>query len=351
MTKHPKISVIVPFYNVEKTLFVNCINSILEQTFEDFELIVVNDGSDEKYNELLDEIIHVDTRIAVYNQENGGVSKARNYGVEISKGEYVAFVDADDIVHKQFLEQAFSIIEKTDVDFVIGSIINMDSAKIDVAKIKSQNLQNTNDYKVYEQFEITDLIPSFIAANRIIRFANGGHVNRGPVARLLKTEIAKKVSFPVGIPIGEDLIWNQYVLKSCNRIAIAENIWYYYLTHNSSAVYRYRENAIDIIRATGIGLYESIGNMSDNQIYRAYCTRILGQTRQTVCMAYLTNKDNKDSFWKKWAIFRSLKKEFPWKYITQRYAKIGDRRERICYFLYWCNVYFLIAYIKDKFHN
>ena len=68
-------------------------------------------------------------------------------------------------------------------------------------------------------------------------------------------------------------------------------------------------------------------------------------------LAKHTNKDNKDSFWKKWAIFRSLKKEFPWKYITWRYAKIGDRRERICYFLYWSNVYFLIAYIKDKFHN
>lgn len=343
----PKISVIVPFYNGDEKMLVECINSILRQTFADFELIIVNDGSEERYNSILNAVSAMDCRISILNEINGGASVARNTGVEFSKGDYIAFVDSDDIVHTQYLEQAYEIITRNDVDLVIGSIVNMSSDRADYAKLNSQKLWTSNSYKIYNKTDFTDLIPCFIAANRIIRFPNGGHLNRGPVARLIKANIAKSVFFPEGIEIGEDLVWNQEILKKSNCIAIAENIWYYYLMHEDSSVYRYKKNSIEIVRQAGLSLYESISYVTNDDIYRAFCTRILDQTRQTVCMAYLTNKANKDSFWKKIRAFLAIKKDYPWKYITWRYVKVGNARERFIYFLYWSNLYFLLAYLKD----
>ena len=91
------ISVIIPFYN-EKNYFDECINSVLNQTYQNIEIIIVNDGSDQIYIDKLEKIkFKYPEKIRVFNKKNGGVSSARNLGIEKSKGEYIAFLDADDI--------------------------------------------------------------------------------------------------------------------------------------------------------------------------------------------------------------------------------------------------------------
>ena len=97
----PEISVIVPVYNVEEYLR-PCIDSILEQTFTDFELILVDDGSPDRCGEICDEYEQIDKRIRVIHQENGGLSAARNAGLDVMSGEYVTFIDSDDLVDKKF---------------------------------------------------------------------------------------------------------------------------------------------------------------------------------------------------------------------------------------------------------
>ena len=92
---NPEISIIVPVYNVEKYLK-RCIDSILNQSFTDFELILVDDGSTDNSGEIIDEYAIKDERIKVIHKENGGLSSARNVGIEYSKGNYIAFVDSDD---------------------------------------------------------------------------------------------------------------------------------------------------------------------------------------------------------------------------------------------------------------
>ena len=92
---NPKISVIVPVYNVERYLR-RCIDSILAQTFTDFELLLIDDGSKDSSGEICDEYAAKDSRIIVFHKENGGVSSARNVGLDNVRGEWVAFVDADD---------------------------------------------------------------------------------------------------------------------------------------------------------------------------------------------------------------------------------------------------------------
>lgn len=94
---NPKVSVIVPVYNVEK-LLQRCIDSILAQTFTDFELLLIDDGSKDKSGEICDEYAAKDSRIRVFHKQNGGVSTARNIGIDKAQGEWIYFVDSDDIV-------------------------------------------------------------------------------------------------------------------------------------------------------------------------------------------------------------------------------------------------------------
>ena len=103
-----EISIVIPCYNVRKEYFRNCIESIRKQTFSDFEVIIIDDGSTQECAEFIDEICSTDSRLKAYHQKNQGVSVARNNGVLYSTGRYITFVDADDIVMPCFLEQAYS---------------------------------------------------------------------------------------------------------------------------------------------------------------------------------------------------------------------------------------------------
>lgn len=101
-TNHPKISVIVPVYKVEKYL-PKCIDSILQQIFTDFELLLIDDGSPDNSGKICDEYAIKDSRIRVFHKKNGGVSSARNLGLDNAKGEWISFIDADDWISSDFL--------------------------------------------------------------------------------------------------------------------------------------------------------------------------------------------------------------------------------------------------------
>lgn len=111
----PELSVIVPIYNVEKYLE-KCIDSILAQTYIDFELILINDGSPDGCAEIMEQYAKKDSRIVTIHQENKGVSAARNAGLEIAKGKYVGFVDPDDYIASAFFEKLINLIEINNLD-------------------------------------------------------------------------------------------------------------------------------------------------------------------------------------------------------------------------------------------
>ena len=114
-----KFSVIIPCYNVEKYVDV-CIQSVLKQSISDLEVIAVDDGSTDKTAEILDSIAKQDTRLIIVHKNNAGVSAARNSGLEIAKGEYIIFVDADDYLAEDYISYMFEILQKTDSPFAIS---------------------------------------------------------------------------------------------------------------------------------------------------------------------------------------------------------------------------------------
>lgn len=111
---NPLLSIIVPVYNVEQYLR-KCIDSILSQTYTDFELILVDDGSTDNSGKICDEYALKDNRIIVLHKENGGVSSARNCGLDIAKGDYIAFADSDDYVDSKWLDNFISVLKDEDI--------------------------------------------------------------------------------------------------------------------------------------------------------------------------------------------------------------------------------------------
>ena len=103
----PKVSVIVPVYNVEKYI-ARCIRSIKKQTFKDFEVLIIDDGSPDKSIDIAVKVIDGDERFTVYHKENGGLSDARNYGIERAKGEYIVLIDSDDYIDSDYIRLLYN---------------------------------------------------------------------------------------------------------------------------------------------------------------------------------------------------------------------------------------------------
>ena len=114
-----KLSIIIPVYNAEQYLN-NTISNIIQQTFTDFELLLIDDGSTDSSGQLCDEWSQKDSRIKVIHQKNMGVSEARNSGLRVTQGEYIAFVDNDDLINPQMYEILISIAEKESADIVMS---------------------------------------------------------------------------------------------------------------------------------------------------------------------------------------------------------------------------------------
>lgn len=130
MALNPKISIIVPVYKVEQYL-PKCIDSILSQTFCNWELLLVDDGSPDNSGKICDEYALKDSRIKVFHKENGGVSSARNFGIDNARGEWITFIDSDDYIQSGFIEGLYAPIAQGEVvDFVHGGCVNVKDGKI-----------------------------------------------------------------------------------------------------------------------------------------------------------------------------------------------------------------------------
>ena len=132
----PKVSIIVPVYKAEKYLH-RCVDSILAQTFTDWELLLIDDGSPDRSGDICDEYAKKDTRIRVFHKKNGGVSSARNLGLDNVQGEYVTFVDSDDWIDVNTLNVCFSQIETYDLDILQFSYTRNEKQLGDVLDFES----------------------------------------------------------------------------------------------------------------------------------------------------------------------------------------------------------------------
>ena len=216
MNKPPTISVIVPIYNAAAFLH-HCIDSITQQSFRDFELILVDDGSKDKSGEICDEYVLKDKRIQVVHQQNGGVSKARNTGLAHATGEFVAFVDADDNISPHYLED---LLRHSSHDLVIGGYTMTPSGRI-----------ITIDSHSYSEKELPLFLQSHI--HRLYFTVPWGKLyKRAPI-------LEHHILFDTHIRLAEDLIFNLQYLKYCQSVCTVSAPSYIYNEGSSPADEKY----------------------------------------------------------------------------------------------------------------
>lgn len=215
-----KISVIVPVYNVENYLQ-QCINSILQQTYHHLEIILIDDGSKDSSGKICDEYALKDDRIVVIHKENGGVSSARNKGIEVATGKYIAFVDADDWIEPEMYEVMLQKLLDSNVDIVRC-----------LQKTIYHNYVANDD--LYEE-GIIDLSQS---RNEIIEniFVNGKTPSF--FLMLMKKEIldSYQIMFDEDLILGEDLYFMLNIYLHANTLYLYNKYLYNYLIHENSAM-------------------------------------------------------------------------------------------------------------------
>ena len=201
------VSVIVPIYNAERCLH-HCVNSILSQTYTDFELLLINDGSMDKSGAICDEYAARDNRVRVYHKENGGASSARNLGLDKAKGEWIAFVDSDDTIEQNALELLLCSFNES-IDVVIANT--------------EQDITITNNEWI-----------KLLLCCKIRCELWGGLYKRSFLCD-------KKNEIPSSIVIGEDFLTNLQYAINCKKIRlISDNIYNYTQGKSTSLVNSYK---------------------------------------------------------------------------------------------------------------
>jgi len=215
--KSPVISVIVPVYKAENYLH-RCVDSILAQTFTDFEVLLVDDGSPDRSGEICDEYAQKDDRVRVFHKENGGVSSARNVGIDNAHGEYTIHADPDDWVEPNMLEELYKKAQEEDADMVICDFyMNKQSKQI----YKSQCPTSLNDIQLIRKDFINKLHGS--TWNKLVRASCYKENN---------------IRFNESISFCEDKLFILGILKHTNRILYLNQAFYHYdqLSNTNSLV-------------------------------------------------------------------------------------------------------------------
>jgi len=223
MNDNIKFSIIVPIYKVEKFL-VQCVDSLINQTYKNIEIILVDDGSPDNCPTICDEYAKKDARIKVVHKENGGVVRARIQGLLIATGEYCLCVDADDWVEKTYVEEFYSVLKDNEVDFVV--------CKYFLAN-ESENIEKNYFYRfgLYNRQQIiTELFPS------LLQLENAKYLSPMVWAKAFKKEIFLKEQLKVDyrIKIGEDRACTIPYVYNSQSIYVLDKPLYYYRVNESS---------------------------------------------------------------------------------------------------------------------
>lgn len=224
--KQPEVSIIVPVYNsipyIDK-----CIESILAQTFKNFELIIVNDGSTDQSGYICDQYAKKDSRVKVIHKENGGVSSARNVGMNIARGEFISFVDGDDWIYKDMYHKLYDLCKRTDSDISVCSIYREINGEI-VGRKKEEVVKEMDNNEAMKQ----------LFTGKYYRFAIW--------AKLYKKSCFKNIQYPEDRRL-DDLPTTYKVFSNANKVAYTSYAGYIYLLRENSIITSsYNEKKLDV---------------------------------------------------------------------------------------------------------
>ena len=256
----PKISVIVPIYKVE--VYINkCIDSIINQSYKNIEVILVDDGSPDKCGEIANSYSKKDSRVKVIHKENGGLSDARNCGMKYATGEYILFVDSDDWISEEMIDTLVSIAIETNADIVQSAFYYAyENYLLYDDRYYSENMN-------FIELNRQELMKELVINEKVKNFAWG---------KLYKIKLINDIPFKKGV-LFEDVFWAHKVMDRVNKYIICHKPMCYYLQRNDSIVSTYTVRNLDIIR----GLKERHSFIEKN--YK----ELVGESYKTITKAVL----------------------------------------------------------------
>lgn len=208
------ISIVVPIYNVENYLRM-CLDSIQNQTYQNFECLLINDGSPDHSSKICEEFVEKDSRFKYFEKANGGLSSARNLGIECSGGAYITFVDSDDWLEHDALDRLYGALKKENADISIGRYNYYDESRCQYLFYDSNP---DNSFEVIEGKEIID-------REGVEEMKNGNWTVT--YLKLFKRGLLQDLSFPIG-KMAEDTYWTWKVLLRASRIVYLNSYIYWY---------------------------------------------------------------------------------------------------------------------------
>ena len=199
----PEVSVIIPVYNMEPFIGA-CLDSVLNQTFSDFECICINDGSTDNTLDILKAYARKDARIRLIDQENQGGSAARNIGLNVAKGKWVAFLDNDDLYHPQYLELLLSYAEKYQADVAVCNYgVFPDDARV--------------NFELYDTLNIK--APKLVSSNPFYDYVvRKKKIHMLMWTKLYKRTVLEKIRFALTLPAINDILFNLEVLSAAKKV-------------------------------------------------------------------------------------------------------------------------------------
>lgn len=227
--KNPLVSIIVPIYKAEKYL-PSCVDSILSQTFSDFELILVNDGSPDNSAAICEAYAQKDNRIKIIDKENAGASSARNKGLEKARGKYVIFIDSDDVISSLMVETLYSLALEYNADIAICGIERF------TVTINNREEKYKNNHRKLCRYTGKEYLKELIL----------GNTDCSPCNKIYSKDIIGNIRFIEG-RINEDKLFLFEIYQKCNNIVKTDEILYHYRFNNESVTSTFNIRSFDVL--------------------------------------------------------------------------------------------------------
>lgn len=315
----PKVSIIVPIYNVEKYLD-RCMQSLVNQTLKDIEIILVDDGSPDNCPQMCDEYAQKDNRIKVLHKQNAGLGFARNSGLEIATGKYVAFVDSDDYVDTSMYETLYIRAETINVDVVFCGF------NTEVSKNKWRESKEVNKDQLWVGNNVKEFMYNMIASGKGVRQERLYQMSVWHAIYRRDIIIKHNIYFPSErVVVSEDIPFQVDFLKNSNRILYLKEHYYYYCLNGTSLTATFKKEKFYGYNK----LRECLLSKINETEYRQRVNRLyIGYCRSYCYNVYFEKINNKVDIYKMMldnSIFRITKLEFN--------ASFLPLHTRIMYFL------------------
>lgn len=280
----PELTIIVPIYNGEKYLN-KCIDSILSQTYTDFELVLVNDGSTDASLSICERYAEADSRVVVYHKENGGLVAARKSGLSLAKGEYIGYVDCDDYIEADMYENLMSVAKKDGADIVAGDII---IDHITHSKVEKGNIPS--GFYDFHRLQ-TEVVPKMLISSGFVKYG----LIPGVVVKVTRRSVLEKAMPYVDddITIGEDVAITAFCIMNCTSLSVIDSASYHYIQYENSMVRVFNPKRIEKIEK----LYECISKIDceayQKQVSLYMCYLIFNAVASCIKKSNYTKKEAK----------------------------------------------------------